>query len=192
MPPVTMKDLCDFMSDVAVTNATSLCQRFEELVGRHSIQLNSERVLKIFAFMNFTFVQGVWSNLQDTQLRRDLQVELRSSVAIRLARQLSGEACAEDIAAKAVFLTDDLTSYTLQYTARLKVVGYADSGTARLFALERIQEACALNDDILDDVVPSFLSDRDLNSVVESAAMQLNKAFAETKPKGFVRRLFGL
>lgn len=193
MPSPALKQLCDLVSDIAVSNATTLRQSFFSLLSQHSLKPDPEYVLKTFAFMNWTFAQGVWSNLQDTQLRRDLQVELKDSLITKLAGQLSGSDNVEDIAAKAVFLTEDFNAYLMAYNQRMQEAGYSDSdsGNARLFALEQIQEKCQIGDAVMNDIVPSLWSNEKSNSEVESVAMQVNNVAAEMNPRGFFRRLLG-
>jgi len=191
MPSAALKQLCDLVSDVAIANATALREHFRDLLGSHSLHLDPEHILKTFSFMNWTFAQGVWSNLENTQLRRDLQIELKDSLITKLARELRNSDNVEDIAAKAVFLTEDFNAYVIGYTHRMQEGGCADSGTARLFALEHIQEKYQIGDNVMDDIVPVLWSDEKCNSEVESVAMQVNNADAEMKPKGFLRRLLG-
>ena len=191
MPPASLKQLCDLVSDVAITSATALRQKLTDLVTPYAIDLDPEHILKTFAFMNWTFAQGVWSNLQNTQLRHDLQVELKEFCIIKLAQQLCGSAGVDEVAAKAVFLTENFNSYVMGYTNNMQTLGYADAGTARIFALERIQEEYGIDDDVMSDIVRFLWSDEEANSEVESVAMQVNKTVADMKPKGFFRRLFG-
>jgi len=180
------------VSDIAVSNAATLRQIFSGLLSKHSINADPEYILQTFAFMNWTFAQGVWSNLQNTQLRRDLQIELKDSLITKLAVQMSGSDRVEDIAAKALFLTEDFNAYLVRYNQRIQEAGYADSGTARLFALEQIQNVCQIADAVMNDIVPDLWSDEKSNPEVESVAMQVNNVAAEMKPKGFLRRLFGV
>ncbi len=191
MPSASLQQLCDLVSDVGISNATALRERFCHLLGPHPLQPDPEYILKTFSFMNWTFAQGVWSNLQNTQLRRDLQIELKDFLITKLARQLCASDNVEQIAAKAVFLTEDFNAYVIRYKHRLQEVAYADARTARLFALEQIQEKNQIEDDIMNDIVPALWSDERSNSEVESVAMQVNNAAAEMKPKGFLHRLFG-
>jgi hypothetical protein len=191
MASASLEQLCHLVCDVAITNAIALRQQLTDLVTPHSLDLDPEHVLNTFAFMNWTLAQGVWSNLEHARLRRDLQAELRRCLIMKLAEQLVGSTTVEDIAAKAVFLMEDLSSYIMGYSSEMGSLGYADSGTARLFALERIQEEHGINDDVMDDIVPSLWADKKANSEVESVAMQVNKVAAEMKPEGLWRRLFG-
>ena len=192
MPSASLTQLCDLVSDVAITNARTLRQKFSDLAEPHSVNLNADFLLKAFAFMNWTFAQGVWSNLQNTRLRRDLQIELKDFHVLKLAAELSETDSAKDIAARAVFLTEDFNAYVMGYTSNMQIMGYADSRTARLFALERIQEEFGVDDYTMKNIVPLLWSDEKMNSEVESVAMQVNKAIQQMKSKGFFRRLFGM
>lgn len=191
MPPASLQQFCDLVSDVAVTNAKALCEKLAALTACHSVDVQPDFILKTFAFMNWTFAQGVWSEVQNTRLRRDLQIELKNSLILKLAGRLSESNCVDDMAAKAVFLTEEFNSYVRRYTTKMQSMGYADSGTARFFALERIQEKYGIDDYVMNDIVPILWSDEKTNSEVERVAMQVNKAAQEMKPKGFLRRLFG-
>lgn len=181
----------DLVSDVAITNAQELQIRFADVVDNHSVDVDPEYTLKIFSFMNWTFTQGVWSNLKNTRLRQDLQIKLKDRIITKLAKQLAGSDSREGIAARAVFMTDEFNSCVAQYMSHTQSVGYADSGTARLFALERIQEQLKINNYTMNDIVPVLWSDEKLNSEVESVAIQVNNAALEQNEKGFFRRLFG-
>ena len=101
MPPDSLKQVCDLMSDVAITNAAALRQKLTDLARRESVDLDPEDILKTFAFMNWTFAAGVWSDLQNIQLRRDLKDGLKDSLVLKLAQELcvSGGAVQEAVAA---------------------------------------------------------------------------------------------
>ena len=191
MPSAALEQLCDLVSDVAIKNAIGLQQRLTKLTQPHGIQPDPEYTLKIFAFMNWTFAQGVWSNLQNAQLRQDLQIGVRGALILRLAQQISEDTSAEGAAAKAVFLTEDFNSYLRAYTQQMQAMGSADAGTARLFALEQIQADQRIPDHVMNVVVPELWSDDDASSEVEAVAMQVNDMAGAMKPKGFFRRLFG-
>ncbi len=148
-------------------------------------------VLTIFAFMNWTLAQGVWSNLQNSQIRRDLQIELKDSLLTKLAKQFTRSDNLVDIAAKAASVTEDFNVYLIGYNRHVQTLGGADSNAARLFALQQIQDECGIEDAVMNEIVPSIWSDTNANSEVELVAMQVNNAVAEMKSKGFLRRLFG-
>lgn len=182
---------CSFVADVAVQNAIKLQELFERLFGAQATNMDSEYLQKTFAFINWTFVQGVWSNISSTRLHRDLLREFRDVFILRLAGELAKEKTDGAVAAKAVFLTEELNSYLLSYAAAMQEAGYADSGTARLFALEHIQERFHIDDYIMNLLVPDLWADEGVNSEVESVAVKMNEAFVESKSKEFFARIFG-
>jgi len=102
-----------------------------------------------------------------------------------------GNDLVEDIAAKVICLNDKFKSYVASYISLIQEMGYSDAGVARLFALERIQEKFYIPDDVMNIIVPVLWADEKLNSEVELAAIKLNEASEDQKPKGFFRRLFG-
>ena len=135
MPSASLMQLCDLVSDVAISNATGLCQRFRDLVAPQSVDVEVEHIVCTFSFMNWMFAQGVWSNLHNTQLRRDLQIELKKAMIMKLTRQFCNSDIAEHVATKYVLLMEDFKSYVMEYTRRIQELGYADAGTARLLHL---------------------------------------------------------
>jgi len=148
-------------------------------------------LLKTFCFMNWTIVTGLWSNIEYAKLRRDLQAVLKDKFILKLAYKIPGPDSPKAIAARAVFLTEDFQSYLRAFIHETKELGFADDGTSRLFALERIQEQFDIDDHVMNDVVPNILSDEKLITEVGDGAMQLNKAYEEQEKKGFFRKLFG-
>lgn len=186
----SLTKFCDLVSDVAMSNASKVRDQFMSLVGSQSQNVDSAHVLMILSFMNWTFAQGVWSELSNTRLRRDLQVQLKDALIIRLARELTGGSSVQDTAAKAVSLTDQFNDYLRQYNARMQSLGEADSRTATLFAFERIQEELRVEDSVMNRVVPHLISDKGLSAEVEAVALEITKAVAQQK-KGFFSKLFG-
>ncbi len=170
----SLEQFCDLVSNVAIKNAITLQQRFSDLVTPYVGNLNSEYIFKTFAFMNYTFAIGVWSTLQNERLRRDLIVELKTAILLKIAKHLATP-IKEEIAAKGVFLNDDFNLYLEDFKKNMKSYAYHDAGTARVFALERIQKQHGINDLIMNDIVPKFFADETLNSEVESVAMNINK-----------------
>lgn len=191
MPSASLEEFCDLVSDVGIKNAAALQKTLTEIATRYSFDLDPEYILKTFSFMNWTFAQGVWSNVQNAELRRDLQIALKGSLIIKLARQLSPSSSADATAAKAVFLTEEFNSFLLAYTEQMQAVACADAGTARVFALTLIQEEYGIADHVMNEIVPALWSDENASSEVESVAMQVNNVTQTSKPKGFLRRLFG-
>jgi len=184
-----LTQLCDLVADVAMTNATKLREQFLQLVRDEVSEIDPGSVLTMLAFMNWTFAQGSWSNISNTKLRRDLQIQLKDALILRLARELTGGSSPPDAAARAVAINDQFTAYLRQYNARMQSLGDPDSRTATLFAFEQIQERCGLSDHVMNDVVPKLIPPEGLGTEVESVALEVNKA-AAAKRGGFLSKLF--
>ena len=170
--------LCELVSDVAMTNATKVRERLVQLVQDESSDVDPGAVLTLLAFMNWTFAQGVWSNISNSCLRRDLQGQLKHVLILRLARALTESSSTPDIAARAVALTVEFNAYVRQYISRMQTIGDSDSRTATLFAFEKIQAKCGVSDEVMNRVVPKLVSDEGLSAEVESVAQEVNKAAA--------------
>lgn len=187
----SLTQLCDLVSSVALANASKLREQFVQLVRDEGSDVDPESVLTILAFMNWTFAQGVWSNLSNTHLRRDLQVQLKDALILRLARALTESSSAPDIAARAVTLTDEFNDYLRHYKSRMQALGDADSRTATLFAFERIQERYGVKDGVMNRVIPRLILTEGLKAELESVAQEINKAAAQKKTGFFSRPLRG-
>ncbi len=186
----SLTQLCELVSDVAMANAAKVREQFVQLVQDESSDVDPGSVLTLLAFMNWTFAQGVWSNISNGRLRRDLQVQSKDALILRLARALTESSSAPDIAARAVALTDEFNAYLRQYTSKMQAIADADSRTATLFAFEQIQAKCGVSDGVMNRVVPKLVSDKGLSAEVESVAQEVNKA-AAAKRGGFFSKLFG-
>jgi hypothetical protein len=183
----SLQAFCDTVADVAVSEAKRLRDQFVDLAAEETP--DPTHVFTTFAFMNWTFAAGVWSNVSHSRLRRDLLSGLKDALIMRLARNLAEGTSAQ--AAKCIFLTEEFNDYVTEYKMRMLTLGHADSNTATLFALERIQVRNGLDDSIMNCAVLKLIRDVGLASAVESVAREINIAAAETEDKGFFRRLFG-
>jgi len=192
MPPESLIQLCELVADVAMTDAKRHRDKLMDLGRAHSIPFSAEHILKILMFMNWTFAQGVWSNLRNKELRVDLQVELKGFIIIKLAQALCGSEGPDKFIASTVLLTDEFNSYVLNYTIAMKKRGHADAGTARLFALERIQKDYAIDDMLMNLIVPLLFPHDNSNSEVESVSLQVNKIAETMQPRGLLRRFLRL
>ena len=142
-----------------------------------------EYVLTAFAFLNWTFAAGIWSNLSDRSLRRDLQRGLKDALVLKLSHEI-----AEDVssrAAKTILLTDAFNRYVTEYTARMRSVGQADSRMATLFALEYIQNEFRIDDSVMDRIITRLVPVEGLAVAIESVAAEINDTAADRKTKGF-------
>jgi hypothetical protein len=178
------------VAELAMSDALAVCDKFFQLVPSVS-EKNRTKVLATFVFMNWTFASGVWSNLPNRKMRRDLQIELKNGVLLKLARTLSGSSVPADVAARAVALTEAFNAYVEVYNSKIRSIGDADSRIATLFALEQIQTICNLTDDALSAVVPQLVTEEGLAANVESLASEVNNV-APPRRDGFFGRLFGV
>jgi hypothetical protein len=117
-------------------------------------------VFTTFAFMNWTFAAGVWSNVSHSRLRRDLLSGLKDALIMRLARNLAEGTSAQ--AAKCIFLTEEFNDYVTGYKVRMLTLGHADSNTATLFALEWIQVKDGLDDSVMNRAALKLIPDEGL------------------------------
>lgn len=187
MPSRSLSQICDLVSDVAIKDAKDLMLKFTKLATPHSFKVDIEFLFKTFAFMNCTLAVGIWSNLSNIHLRRDLLVELKFLFPTKLALEISKMGSTNTL-----LLNEELNIYLNDYITYAQRIGCADSSTARLYAFERIQNELEIDDDIMNKMVPALWSGLKGSSGVESVAMQVNKEAQEQKPKGFLRRLFGM
>jgi hypothetical protein len=181
--------LCEFVSDVVMAEATKLQEQFVQLVQDESSDVDPGTILMLLAFMNWTFVQGVWSNISNNRLRRDLQIQLKEELNLRLAFALTESSSATDTAAKAVAIQNEFIVYLRKYTSRMQSITNADSRMAKLFAFEQIQAKCGLSDEVMNRVGLELVSDKGISSEVELVALEVNKA-AAAKRGGFLSKLF--
>ena len=182
----SLSQICSLVSDVAIQDAKNLMLEFSKFATPYSCKVDIEFLFKIFAFMNCTLAVGIWSNLSNINLRRDLLAELKLFFPTKLALELS-----KMESTKTLFLHEELNIYLDDYITYAQRIECADSRTARLYAFERIQNELEIDDDIMNKIVPALYSDPKGISEVESVAMQVNKIAQKQKPKGIFRRLFG-
>jgi hypothetical protein len=176
------------MAQVAVAQATSLSNSLARLLDAKARAIDAYEPLVLFAFMNFTFAQGAWSNLTNQRLRRDLQISLKDALILRLAREFPGNT--SDKAAKAIRLEDQFNSYLRAYVAGAKNIGESDSRFATLFALGILKEKLGLGDADMDEIVPRLISVAGVSKETEDMANEVLNAFSKQKV-GFWGRLFG-
>ena len=57
-----------------------------------------DTIYKIFSFLNWAYANGVWSNLNNTTLRKDLMGQSMKSIVLRTAYELAKDKSNEGIA----------------------------------------------------------------------------------------------
>jgi hypothetical protein len=155
---------------------------------------SSDKIYKIFSFLNWAYVNGIWSTLKNTALRRDLMRQSMNSIVLRTARDLSDDQTTEGIAFLASELDFEFKDLVFIYMDRIKELEKEeiepDANTATLWGLEWIQRNFDLNDDDMNIIVPKFIESVGDIAKIEEIAYQVNRA-VNSRKKGFFSKLFG-
>lgn len=195
-----LEQLCELIAGVSLLNAKKLASQFEQLLAeRRNIPLDAQThgtILMSFAYANWNFANGVWSNLSNAQLRRDLMARSKNAIILGLADILDPSHDPKDRAALAVRLDFDAFQPFLKgYLARLKELETTgvepDARATLMFTLEWLQKKLGISESELEGIVPPFLAGAGDFSEVESVAAQVNRAAEMQKERGFWSRLFG-
>lgn len=183
-----------------INTKNSFCEElFLQIVKETADKTVSDKkidaVFKIFSFLNWTYANGVWSNLSNTTLRRDLMQQSMKSIVLRTAYELTEDKSNKEVAFLASELDQEFRELVLAYNERIKELsrqGFEpDANATMLCCLEWIQEDLDLNDDVMNVIVPQF-EDRVGNVTrIEEVAMQVHRAASQRK-RGFFSKLFGL
>lgn len=120
----------DLMADACITVARDMTTFYFQEIEEPPI---GQRVGEKFAFMAWTIAQGVWSNISQVALRRDLQSELKDKIVFRLATQRGGSV--PDQGAFCVNLNDDFKEYLAKYREVVLSLPEADLSTSVWFSL---------------------------------------------------------
>lgn len=187
----SLTQLCELVAGVAMESAAETTDRLLQLLGGESLEMRRATALTVFAFMNFTFAQGVWSNLENATLRRDLLSQLRDELILRLASATTGSSSSSVVSARAVRLAEELTDYLRRFISRMQEFQGGDSRLATLFALEQLQGHYGLSDEMMNRVVPNLVPSEGLSGRVEAVALQVNEAAGRRRGQGFWARIFG-
>ena len=190
-------ELCNLIAEQGAKYAHQHKELFLEVLKETTDKALSEKqvdtVFKIFSFLNWAYANGMWSNLNNTTLRRDLMEQSMKSIVLRTAHELAEDKSNEGVAFLASELDQEFREFALAYNERIKglaIEGLADANTATLCGLEWIQEYLDLNDDHMNVIVPQFNNRAGDIARIEEIAKQVNRAASQRK-KGFFSRLFG-
>lgn len=194
----SLLELCNLIADQGSKYAHQHKELFLEVVKETTGQAISEKqvdtIFKIFSFLNWTYANGVWSNLSNATLRRDLMEQSMKSIVLRTAYELAEDKSNEGVAYFASELDQEFRQFALVYNERIKELAREelepDANTATLCGLEWIQEHLDLNDDQMNVIVPQFNNRTGDVARIEEIAKQVNQAASQRK-KGFFSRLFG-
>lgn len=194
----SLSELCNLIANQGIEHAKNLSSIFQniaqEKVGRKIDSKESIIIFKAFSFLNWAYSNGIWSNLSNTKLRRDLMSESMKSIVLRTAYELSENKQNESVAMFAVDLDQEFRDFAMDYNNRLKELGRSehepDANSVLFYGLEGIQKKIGLDDSDMELIVPAFLEQSGDFAEIESIANQVNLASAERKKKGFFSRLF--
>jgi hypothetical protein len=194
----SLLELCKLIADQGVKSAHQHKELFLEVVkettGQTIPQKQVDTIFKIFSFLNWTYANGVWSNLTNTTLRRDLMGQSMKSIVLRTAYDLGEDKSNESVAFFASDMDQEFRQFALVYNKRIKelaIEGHEpDANTATLCGLKWIQEHLDLNDDQMKVIVLQFNNRAGDIARIEEIAKQVNSAVTQRK-RGFFSRLFG-
>ncbi len=194
----SLLELCNLVAEEGVKYAYEHKELFLELVKNITGQTMSgkqgDSIYKMFSFLNWAYANGVWSNLSNTTLRRDLMGQSMKSIVLRTAVELAEDKSGQGVALLASELDQEFRQFVLLYNERVKELAVKgiklDANTATLCGLEWIQEHLDLNDDQMNVIVPHFNNRAGNVERIEEIAWQVNRAANERK-NGIFSRLFG-
>jgi hypothetical protein len=194
----SLLELCNLIADTGAVYAYQHRNLFLEVIKENANRPVSEEqcnaIFKIFSFLNWAYANGIWSNLSDATLRRDLMRQSMQSIVLRTAYELAEDKSNDSVAFLAVRLDQEFKDLVTAYNKRLKELsrdGFeSDANTATLLGLELIQENLGLNDEHMNVIVPCFNRRAGDIARIEEIATQVNRADSQRK-KGFFSKLFG-
>lgn len=187
---VAMKQLSDLVADLCLCEAEKLTRNFEALLseerGKPIAQSEHKTILTGFALFAWELAIGIWSNLKNTNLRRDLLAESKHSLALALARKLSGpDADVRDVATLAVRLSfDEIPPFHIGFVKQLRDGEVSpDANGAFIYSLEWIQKRVRIPDWQMNIIVPGIETDDVELRRIEETAHQVNAAALQRKRK---------
>jgi hypothetical protein len=194
----SLLEICNLIADQGADYARQHEEFFLEVVKERSRKEVSEEqidaILKVFFFLNWAYVNGVWSNITDTVLRRGLMAQSMKSIVLKTAHELSENKTNEAVAFLAVQLDQEFRGFVFEYTKRMEELsrdGFEpDANSATLWGLESIQRLLNLSDEDMNIIVTQFNRLAGDVAKIEEIAKQLNRSVTQRR-KGFFSRLFG-
>ena len=181
--------MCNLIANQGIDNAHQCTKHFLDIIREttHKIVTDKQRmaIFKIFSFLNWAFANGVWSNISNTTLRRDLMEQSIKSIVLSTAYDLSENKSTEDVAFIASDLDLEFRKMVLSYIERINELGKdgieTNANTATLVGLECIQNILNLNDDEMNVIVVVFKSRVKDIATIEEIAAQINKVECDKK-----------
>lgn len=194
----SLLELCNLIADEGANYAYQHKKLFLDVVREKTDKAIAgkqvDTIFKIFSFLNWAYANGVWSNLSNTTLRRDLMGQSMKSIVLRTAVELAAGESNEGVAFVASELDQEFRGFALAYNERIKELSTEgiepDANTATLCGLEWIQDHLDLSDDQMNVIVPQFNNRAGDVARIEYIARQVNRAASQRK-RGFLSGLFG-
>lgn len=189
---------CNLIGNRGVEYARQQSALFLEIAEKATNRIISEeqrgKVFKIFSFLNWAYANGVWSNLANTKMRRDLMRQSMMSFVLATSYELSEDKSQSSIAFLAVDIDREFRQFAKAYMNRIKELAKerrdADANTATLIALEWLQTELGLNDIHMGVIVPQFANQAGDIAQIEELAKQVNIAASRRAKLSFLSRLF--
>ena len=149
-----LTELCQLVSDVGVANAVRLKQRLEQTLDRFGYTGLDSRVQSLvlhhFICMNFALINGVWSNLENASLRRDLLAESLQAFVLKSVSFWTQSQDIDDRAYTAVLIQEEIQRFWKTCLERMKKIeadGMTVNGNAVfLYTLELVKSHLNLSD----------------------------------------------
>jgi len=178
----SLQDLCNLIANQGAEYAHRHKQLFLEIAKETTDKFITEEqvdiVFKTFSFLNWAYANGIWSNLNNTTLRRDLMAQSLKSIVLKTSYELSVDKSNEGVAFFATVLDQEFRELVLAYNERIKQLAGEgmdpDANTATLIGLEWIQENLDLSDEDMNMIVPRFNNRAGDIAKIEELASQVN------------------
>ena len=157
-------ELCNLIADEGAKYAHQHKKLFLDVVKEKTSKVITgeqvDAIFKIFSFLNWAYANGVWSNLSNTTLQRDLMGQSMKCIVLRTAIELAADKSSEGVAFIASELDQEFRGFALAYNERIKELSTKgidpDANTATICGLEWIQDHLGLCDDHMNVIVPQF------------------------------------
>jgi hypothetical protein len=193
-----LNQLCCLIADRGAECAHKHTQFFLEIArakrGKTITNEQVEKTFKVFSFLTWAYANGVWSNLDNTELRRDLVNESLRSIALKTSYELSKDKSNEGVAFLATELDQEFRVLAQTYTQRMNQLAQQgvepDANSATLIIYEWIQAMLDLKDEDMNSIVPQLNNLIGQVVEIENIAIQVTNA-ALNRKSGIFSRLFG-
>lgn len=179
-------DQCVFIAHKYIND---LIDCIDDIIKLRLTDNENREILLAFTFMNYCIASGVWSNIKNTKLRRDLMTVTKDALIIKLATELNhnnqSKNITADIAADSVKIYfDQFQPYMKFHLERLKNLHNTfidfdanfDANSTMLVALEWIQSRLNLDGSSMNLIIPAFMPQTEKLDEIEKIAETVNKA----------------